>query len=106
MYSLDLIAVGNNRRQKPAVYRGGGTSELFNSQRRARRHRLPPPSHHMFLLAGNLGVTNGFEKGDVGNIRSTLKRYWVWSGLVTGSSFQAARPFEPSVFTEVKMQGL
>jgi hypothetical protein len=25
----------------------------------------------MFLLAGNLGVTNGFEMGDVGNIRST-----------------------------------
>jgi len=24
----------------------------------------------MFLLAGNLGVTNGFEMGDVGNIRS------------------------------------
>ena len=68
---MHLVAVGNNRRQTPEVYGCGDTSELFNSQRRARRHLLPPPSHHMFLLAGNLGVTNGFEMGDVGNIRST-----------------------------------
>jgi hypothetical protein len=57
----------------------------------------------MFLLAGNLGVTNGFETGDVGNIRSTYKRDWVWSGY---GKFMSALALEPTVLTEVKMKGL
>jgi hypothetical protein len=67
---MNLIAVGNNRRKTPEVLRRGDMSELANSKRRA-PCPTRPPSHHRYILDGNLGVTDGFEKGDVSNIRLT-----------------------------------